>query len=210
MTEPTSSDSSAARLKSFIERIERLEEEKAGIAADIKEVYAEAKGTGFDTKIMRQVIRLRKMDEADRREQEELLELYKSALGMLVGTALGDYALRRARPPSASPDDEDPVDPDDKVSASAPAGDPPAPPEIDEALAEKAALALKTVAEAKQMGRDAHAAGKPIHANPFLPRSKQRGAFDTGWCEADGSDGMALPGAAPKSPPAHGAQPPAA
>jgi uncharacterized protein (UPF0335 family) len=78
------SDSSAARLKSFIERIERLEEEKAGIAADIKDVYAEAKGTGFDVKVMRQVIRLRKMESADRQELEELLDLYKRALGMLV------------------------------------------------------------------------------------------------------------------------------
>ena len=78
------SDSSATRLKSFIERIERLEEEKAGIAADIKEVYAEAKGTGFDIKIMRQIVRLRKMEQADRREQEELLDLYQRALGMIV------------------------------------------------------------------------------------------------------------------------------
>jgi len=77
-------DSSAARLKSFIERIERLEEEKAGIAADIKDVYAEAKGTGFDVKVMRQIVRLRKMESADRKEQEELLDLYKAALGMLV------------------------------------------------------------------------------------------------------------------------------
>ena len=78
------SDSSAARLKSFIERIERLEEEKAATANDIKEVYAEAKGTGFDVKVMRQVIRIRKQDVEDRREQEELLDLYKRALGMLV------------------------------------------------------------------------------------------------------------------------------
>ncbi|NVK17523.1 MAG: DUF2312 domain-containing protein [Methylocystaceae bacterium] len=69
-------------LRSFIERIERLEEEKAGIAADIKDVYAEAKGTGFDVKIMRQLVRLRKMEEHDRTEQEEILDLYKRALGM--------------------------------------------------------------------------------------------------------------------------------
>jgi uncharacterized protein (UPF0335 family) len=78
------SDSSAARLKSFIERIERLEEEKAGIAADIKEVYAEAKGTGFEVKVMRQIVRLRKMESDARREQEELLDLYMRALGMTV------------------------------------------------------------------------------------------------------------------------------
>ena len=70
------------RLKSFIERIERLEEEKRALAEDIKEVYAEAKGTGFDTKIMRQVVRMRKLDKADFQEQEAVLDLYLSALGM--------------------------------------------------------------------------------------------------------------------------------
>lgn len=72
----------ADRLRSFIERIERLEEEKKGLADDIKEVYAEAKGTGFDTKIIRQIIRLRKLEQADRQEQEALLDLYRQALGM--------------------------------------------------------------------------------------------------------------------------------
>jgi len=71
------------RLKSLIERIERLEEERKALGADIKEVYAEAKGTGFDTKIMRQVIRLRRMDKDDLDEQETLLDVYKRALGML-------------------------------------------------------------------------------------------------------------------------------
>ncbi len=71
-----------AQLRSFIERIERLEEEKAGLAADIREVYAEAKGTGFDAKVMRQIIRLRKMEQADRQELETLLDLYMAALGM--------------------------------------------------------------------------------------------------------------------------------
>ena len=71
------------RLRSLIERIERLEEEKRTLSADIKEVYAEAKGTGFDTKIMRQIIRLRRMDKDDVDEQETLLDIYKRALGML-------------------------------------------------------------------------------------------------------------------------------
>lgn len=71
------------RLKSFIERIERLEEEKAALASDIKDVFAEAKGSGgFDTKIMRQILKLRKLDSADIEEQETLLDLYKRALGM--------------------------------------------------------------------------------------------------------------------------------
>ena len=71
------------RLKSFVERIERLEEEKKALASDIKEVYAEAKGSGFDTRIMRQVIRLRRMDKDDLDEQETLLDVYKRALGMI-------------------------------------------------------------------------------------------------------------------------------
>jgi uncharacterized protein (UPF0335 family) len=73
---------SGEHLKSYIERIERLEEEKAALAADIKDVFAEAKGNGFDIKIMRQILKLRKMDKADLDEQESLLDLYKRALGM--------------------------------------------------------------------------------------------------------------------------------
>ncbi len=72
----------AQRLRSFIERIERLEEEKAALAADIREVYAEAKGDGFDAKTMRQIVKLRKMDSSDRAEQDALLNLYKAALGL--------------------------------------------------------------------------------------------------------------------------------
>jgi uncharacterized protein (UPF0335 family) len=75
------------RLRSFIERIERLEEEKRALAQDIKEVYAEAKGTGFDTKTMRQIVKIRKMDQDELDEQETLLDVYKRALGMTVAFA---------------------------------------------------------------------------------------------------------------------------
>ena len=71
------------RLKNFVERVERLAEEKDAIATDIREVYGEAKGVGFDTKILRRVIALRKMDRDERAEQEAVLDLYLSALGML-------------------------------------------------------------------------------------------------------------------------------
>ena len=73
----------SGHLKSFIERIERLEEEKRALAEDIKDVYAEAKGTGYDVKIMRKIVSLRAMDAADRAEQETLLDVYKHALGMV-------------------------------------------------------------------------------------------------------------------------------
>ena len=80
MADGSTSSIAAAQLRSFVERIEKLEAEKSELGADIREVYAEAKGNGFDTKIMRQVIKLRKMEEPDRREQDELLDLYRQAL----------------------------------------------------------------------------------------------------------------------------------
>jgi uncharacterized protein (UPF0335 family) len=73
----------AGQLRAFIERIERLEEEKKTISDDIKEVFAEAKGTGFDTKAMRTILRIRKKDQAEREEEEAMLDLYLSALGMI-------------------------------------------------------------------------------------------------------------------------------
>ena len=71
------------QLKSIVKRIERLEEEKKTIAGDIKEVYAEAKANGFDTKILRKVISLRKKDAAEREEEESMLDVYLAALGMI-------------------------------------------------------------------------------------------------------------------------------
>ncbi len=73
---------SGKRLQSFFDRVERLEEEKAAIAEDIKEVMAEAKAVGFDVKIMRRIMKLRKMDPEKRQEEDQLLDLYMSAIGM--------------------------------------------------------------------------------------------------------------------------------
>ncbi|MBF0095390.1 MAG: DUF2312 domain-containing protein [Alphaproteobacteria bacterium] len=72
----------ADRLRSLIERIEHLEEEKTNLQNDIKDVYGEAKSAGFDTKVMRQIVRLRKMEASEREEQEELLTLYRQAIGL--------------------------------------------------------------------------------------------------------------------------------
>ena len=81
---PQSSPESVAQdqIRTIIERIERMEEEKRAITDDIKEIYAEAKGNGFDTKVLRQIVRIRKQDASERMEQEALLELYMAALGM--------------------------------------------------------------------------------------------------------------------------------
>jgi uncharacterized protein (UPF0335 family) len=83
-------------LKTFVERIERLEEEKKTISDDILDVYAEAKSNGFDTKAMRAAIRLRKQDAAERAEHQAILDTYLHALGMLSDTPLGQAAIERA------------------------------------------------------------------------------------------------------------------
>jgi len=77
-------NATAGQLKAFIERIERLEDEKKGIADDIKDVYAEAKANGFDAKVIRKIVSIRKQDQNERKEQDEILSLYLQALGMEV------------------------------------------------------------------------------------------------------------------------------
>ncbi len=102
-------------LKPTIERIERLEEEKKAIADDIRDVYAEAKGNGFDVKALREIVRLRKQNADKRREHEAILETYMHALGMLADTPLGESAVRRAtdmrKPPKAELPKADTKDP---------------------------------------------------------------------------------------------------
>jgi uncharacterized protein (UPF0335 family) len=84
------------QLKAIVERIERLEEEKKTISDDIRDVYAEAKGNGFDVKVLRTIVRMRKQDANERAEQETILETYMHALGMLADTPLGQAAITRA------------------------------------------------------------------------------------------------------------------
>jgi uncharacterized protein (UPF0335 family) len=81
------------QLKSIVERIERLEEEKRALAGDIKDMYTEAKGNGFDAKIIRKIVAMRRKDVADREEEEALLAVYMNALGMLAHTPLGQAAV---------------------------------------------------------------------------------------------------------------------
>lgn len=89
---------SNAQLQSVIERIERLEEEKARIASDIRDVYAEAQGSGFDKKAIREIIRLRKQDVDERAEHEAMVETYKAALGMIADLPLGQAAMKNVLP----------------------------------------------------------------------------------------------------------------
>ncbi|MEH2512035.1 uncharacterized protein (UPF0335 family) [Nitrobacteraceae bacterium AZCC 1564] len=80
---PVKGNVAAAELKQFVERIERLEEEKKAIADDVKEVFAELKGRGYDVKAVRQILRIRKQDANERQEQEAILDVYLQALGMI-------------------------------------------------------------------------------------------------------------------------------
>ena len=179
---------SASQLRLFIERIETLIEEKKGILADIKDVFAEAKATGFDTATMKQIIKLRAMDDNARREREALLDLYKAALGMLDGTPLGHWAVQRTAPPKPAPPSPDP-------------GEPPLPMETgeeEEPQAENADQAAEqpapaTIEDARAMGREAAISGQPVTANPFVARDPRRAAWDEAWCQAIGSDGMDIP-----------------
>jgi uncharacterized protein (UPF0335 family) len=108
------SDAVAAdQLRLHIEAIERLEEEKKALAEDIKDRYALAKSDGFDTKTIREIVKLRKMEPDARREREALLDTYKAALGMLDGTPLGKWALERLKPKQPDPEPETPAAGDD-------------------------------------------------------------------------------------------------
>jgi uncharacterized protein (UPF0335 family) len=86
---------SNGQLKAIVERIERLEDDKKAISADIKEIYAEAKANGFDTKILRKVVALRKKEAAAREEEQAMLDVYMAALGMIADLPLGQAALER-------------------------------------------------------------------------------------------------------------------
>lgn len=168
----------AERLRSFIERIERLEGEKAEIAADITDVYGEAKSAGFETKVMRAIVRLRKMEKAERDEHEALKDIYMGALGMLGDTPLGAAAVKRL-----SPEPEEPK----------PDPDAPAP---EDGFAEPVRTAEAILPEqAREQGAEAARAGKPVTTNPFPARDPNRAAWDEGWCQSSGSDGMDIPDA---------------
>lgn len=101
------------QLKALVERIEKLEEEKAALAGDIKEVYLEAKGNGFDPKIIKKLVAMRKQDAGKIAEEQALIATYMDALGMLADTPLGKAAIKAAAPKAAKPepvveeDDED-------------------------------------------------------------------------------------------------------
>lgn len=195
----------ADALMNYIVRYERLQEEKDALAADQKEVMAEAKALGFDIPTIKAIIKERKMSEADRREKEALLDIYKAALGMLDGTPLGNAALDRLTPKRDTPKPAPkPIDvpkhlqnkPETDSQAEQPTAEekPPEP-----AAPEEPVVPEITVEEARQQGKDAAASGQPVTSNPWPAGDKRRAAWDEGWCSNNGT-GMEIPDAWKRSP----------
>ncbi|WP_372397077.1 DUF2312 domain-containing protein [Azospirillum sp. HJ39] len=191
------------RLRSFINRIRNLRAEVKSINEDVKEVFAEAKGTGFDTKIMRKIISwmdAREKNAADQQEQEALFDLYKEALGYGEGSAV-DIPLnptpakkgKKATPaPAVDPDQIDIEDHLVNTPAASSGTDDAFDPAPDLQPAEPTPAPV-SADEAKAMGHAAGAAGVPITGNPFDAADPNRGHWELGWCEETGSDGMDIP-----------------
>lgn len=172
-------------LRLGIERIERIEAEIKALQDDRKDVYSKYKSKGFDTKTMRDIVRLRKLRPDERREREAMLDTYKAALGMLDGTPLGRWAMDRLD--KADKHDDDADQPDDTAEGSADSARAKPEPEPD-------------TDEAREMGRAAAREGKSVTSNPFPARDIRRAAWDEAWCAELGSDGMEIPDALKAAP----------
>lgn len=180
--------STAKMLRDYRDRIARLEEEKKALGADVKEIYVEAKQNGFDVRALRRVVKETMMDQTQRaaaRETEAISDLYRATLGMLDGTPLGDAARRRYEE-EARREQGDEERKDAASDGGTEASQEPPQPDADEEAQH---------AEAREQGRADHAAGKTILENPFSASDFRRAAWDEGWCDADGSDGMDPPDA---------------
>lgn len=185
-----------ARLRSFIERIERLEEARRDLADDIKDIKSEAKNAGFDVKAINQILRERRMEPTEAEDLLSQLEVYRAALGMLNGTPLSERARRRWSPPEefepASPPPEPP-----KSGKEAPA--PSSAPENPAAPTQNVPNA-EDIAAAREQGSADHRAGAKVTANPWPFGDLRRAAWDEGWCAAAGTDGMEIPDAWRRKP----------
>lgn len=184
--------SASGELRSFVERLVRTEERKREIAADAKEIKAEAKARGFDVKALSVLVK-RAMETASetnaRREHEAITELYLASLGMLDGTPLGDSARKRLMEPPAPPA---PAAGADSANSAEGAFDPE--PE-GEGGAPRGAMTAEEIEAARDAGGAAARDGKKVIENPYVAGDPRRAAWDEGWCAATGSDGMDIPDA---------------
>jgi uncharacterized protein (UPF0335 family) len=167
----------ATGLRSFIERLERLIEEKKVIAEDMKQVKAEAKGLGFDVKVIMQMIKERAQDPAEVQEWLAICETYRASLGMLGGTPLGEAARRRFEKPHKPAGTDD-----DAVEDEAPDAKDVEPVDWE-----------GECAKAREQGEQAAKDGISVLRNPYVASDRRRAAWDEGYCSASGGDGMDLP-----------------
>ena len=175
MQKPSDADTTGKRVLSFIERIERLDEEIKASRGDRSEVLKEAKFQGFDTKTILRIVKERKKTAQEREEEEALLDLYKAAIGMLDGTPLGCAAIHRLqkKKPAEQVDDEI----------------------VEEAEEVEPLVTEESIQEARTLGMSDASDGKPVTSNPFPAHDARRAAYDEGWCQAAGTDGMDIPDA---------------
>lgn len=164
------------RLKSFIERIERLEEEKKALMNDIKEIKSEAKSVGFDVKTINKILRERQLPADRLAEEQALLDIYRAALGMLHDTPLGQAARKRFEPEPSGHIEQQSKQIPKKPSLEEP-------------------YKSASIEQARELGQADAKAGKAITYNPYDANDKRRAAWDEAWCAANGSDGMDIPDA---------------
>ena len=190
--QPPANFSTAEQIRSYAQRIVNLEDERKGLASDIKDVKNEAASQGIDKKaLMIVVARMRETEDqkAARIDAESIADVYLASLGMLDGTPLGEAARRRFDEPEEREDEDE-----------LPAGNAGAAAE-DDAGAERAprsyppagAMSEAEIAQAREAGSAAAGAGTKIFANPYAAGDPRRAAWDEGWCARKGSDGMEIP-----------------
>lgn len=183
----TMNGSAAGLLRDHVEALEALNLKRAEIDTQIAERKRAAKNDGFDVPTITRILRARKLTPTEAQEREALFDIYRAALGMLYDTPLGEAARKRlAKPPE--PKQADPEFPDGKAPADPPLEPPPPPPTADDLNA------------ARADGRTAAAGGRTIVENPFAATDARRAAWDEGWCEASGTDGMEIPAAWKRTP----------
>lgn len=218
-TTSTANTVSGEKLRSYIERIEHVREDRKALADDEKMIFAEAKSDGFDPKYMRAILKLRAVPPSERHEHEAMLEMYSAALGMATETPLFRHIQGMSRDSMAreaiisalkllAPEDgeitirvgqgarvriwrdKDGVHADEVVERPAPEDGPrPSRPSRADA-AKRSEVPDCTLDEARQLGRQARRDDEPVIANPFPWDDKRRRLWDEGWRAEDGGDGM--------------------
>lgn len=181
------------RLRSYLDRIVRLEEEKAQLADDIKDIYCDAKGEGFDPKPLRNAVKRAMMTESERlnaQELEAITDVYLATLGLLAGSPLDDAARRRADDSRNKPAEEAK---ESEPTAESPPHDPQTGEVLDEAPAPAPEPPPETNEQARGRGMQAAADGQSVFKNPYIAGDPRRAYWDEGWCEVAGSDGMDVP-----------------